>query len=102
MKLILRRDLFLNGCRYRRDPYGTEVPDTVDGRKVVLHKDWKEGSNDIPLPRDAELFDPAKPVQVMQYDLLKPTKQKPIALSQMPKPEVPMPPVAKTVKNELI
>lgn len=102
MKLLLRRDLFLGGSRYRRSPYGTEVPNEVDGRKVVLFKEWGGDSSVIPLPRDAEMFDPGKPVQILPTDLLQPTKTKPVALSQLPKPEVPMPPVAKTVKNELI
>ncbi len=41
MRVMLRRDMFLNNQRFRRSRYGTEVPDEFDERLsdgTVLHK----------------------------------------------------------------
>lgn len=41
MRVMLRRDMFLNNTRYRRSRYGTEIPDEFDERLsdgTVLHK----------------------------------------------------------------
>lgn len=41
MRVMLRRDLFLNNARYRRSRYGTEIPEEFDERLAdgtVLHK----------------------------------------------------------------
>ncbi len=70
MKVALKRNLFLGGYRYRADPAGVELPDVVDGRELILYKDWKKKSDPIkteaerleleekylPLPKDAELW----------------------------------------------
>lgn len=57
MKVILRRDLFLGGIKYEADPEGTEIPDMIDGKKVVLPKEATEGEEKtISLPHDALLF----------------------------------------------
>lgn len=88
MKVLLRRDLFLGGSRYRRNNLGTEIPDVVDNKKVVLYSKDKVGAADeLVLPKDAIAFDPEKvPVlQLMGKVLKNEPKPKPMALSQMPK-----------------
>lgn len=90
MKVLLKRGLFLGGVRYRQDSLdGVEIPDDVDGKPVVLFKDWRKGDDtQIPLPRDAELF--AGPVAPAHDELLHNTKVKPKTLRAMiPKAEVP-------------
>lgn len=37
MKVLLKRRLFLGGNVYEPDAAGTELPDTIGGRKVVLY-----------------------------------------------------------------
>ena len=56
MKVMLRRDLFLGGTRYRQDNLGTEIPDEVDNKKVVLFKEGAPAEGEVMLPRDAVLW----------------------------------------------
>lgn len=86
MKVLLQRNLFLGGNRYRRDPYGTELPDYVDGRKVVIFEERLIGDETIVmLPKDAVPYE--KPDVVRHDDPIKGGRTKPIALSKLtPKP----------------
>lgn len=91
MRVMLKRDLFLGGNRYRQDSRGTEVPDEIGGKKVVF---WGRGVEDdpkvIPLPVDAIPYEAGMKMPAAQggrTPLLKnnanPT---PVALSQIPRP----------------
>ena len=88
MKVLLRRDLYLAGQRFRVSSNGVEIPDTLDGKEVVLWSadEGKDGKR-LVLPRDAKLFDAAeKPSAPMAGELVKETGHpKPIALSQIGK-----------------
>jgi hypothetical protein len=58
MLVSLKRQLFLGGARYRANPAGVELPDFLDGKKVVLYSEWEKATDKdelIPLPKDAEL-----------------------------------------------
>jgi hypothetical protein len=82
MKVLLRRDLFLEAHLYRASPRGTEIPDTLNGKKIILHSVWKgmaekERVNVIPLPRDAQLMTVEVPLE---------PPQAPLALSQVKLP----------------
>lgn len=89
MRVLLQRNLFLGGQRYRRDSYGTEIPDEVDGLKVVLY-DKNVSAEDrekvMMLPKDVVLY--TKPDRTRSNDLLKnATATRPTALSELtPKP----------------
>jgi hypothetical protein len=90
MKVLLKRNLFLGGSRYRQDSLGVEIPDTVDGKKVVLLDAKKpHGADEIVLPRDVVLFDETKPRVILRGELLKGMEKPkpPQALSQMKLPE---------------
>lgn len=87
MRLMLKRELFLGGARYRQNNLGTEVPDMVGDREVVL---WEKGKKydldkQVVLPQDAVLWAPdvKPPVQAVQRRVEggRPT---PVALSQLP------------------
>ena len=57
MKVILRRDLFLGGIKYEADPAGTEIPDVIDGRKVVLSDpEYRPDEKTLRLPADTVIF----------------------------------------------
>jgi hypothetical protein len=93
MKVALKRNLILGGNRYRADPDGVEVPDYVDGKKVVFKKDWNPGDEEsIPLPSDAELW--VKPVENIK-DLHVKSKASPKTLSEMSKAEAKTGPLGK-------
>lgn len=90
----LKRDLFLGGCRYRQQDGGTEVPDHLveaDGtiKKIVpANKDRKYAADEVPMPRDAELYDATKTYAGRADRRLlgkKTTGPEPVALSQLPK-----------------
>jgi hypothetical protein len=89
MKVLLKRTLFLGGSRYRQNSLGTEIPDMVDGKTVILYDEKKPPTKDeLVLPRDAVLFDETKPRVVLKGELLKGMeKPKPQALSQVKVPE---------------
>lgn len=57
MKVLLKRDLFLGRIFYSASRNGTEVPDFVDGKAVVL-ADYAnfDPSKHIKLPKDAIAF----------------------------------------------
>ena len=95
MKVLLQRNLVLGDTRYRQNNAGTEIPATVQllnepgPRKVVLFKDFKDPKTELALPRDAMLFEEAKvtdEINIMGKIHKTSQKQKPMALSQMPKP----------------
>lgn len=70
MRVALKRNLILGGQRYRADVSGVEIPDFIDGKKVVLKKDWRDGDeNTIPLPQDAEIY--TKPVEGIRDMMIK-------------------------------
>lgn len=59
MRIALKQNLFLGGQRYRADPGGVDLPDFVDGKKLVLKEDWVKAGrpeDQIPLPEDAEIY----------------------------------------------
>jgi hypothetical protein len=89
MKVLLRRNLFLGGSRYRQNSLGTEIPDSVDNKTVVLHPSVTGkplGKDEIALPKEITLFDEKKPRVILKGELLKGTeKPKPTALSELPK-----------------
>lgn len=91
MRVMLRRDLFLGGVRYRQNNRGTEVPDTIvqDGvvKKIVF---WKKGVEQdpklIPLPADAMPYDPGMEVPVGGRNRLwNAGTTRPVALSELHK-----------------
>ncbi len=89
MKVVLKRNLFLGNARYRVNSYGTEIPDEVDGKAVILPNAGRkvDAEKEIMLPHGTVLFDEGKvPAKVVD---------KPMALSQMPKAKTPSRPIAK-------
>lgn len=57
MKVILRRNLYLGDILYKPHPSGTEIPDEIDGKKVVLPKEYPHKEPDtIELPLDALIW----------------------------------------------
>ena len=94
MKVMLQRNLFLADVRYRQNNSGTEIPEYIQilnedsPRKVVLAKDFKDPKTEIALPKDATLFDEKVVTnEVKLFGKVHKTsqKQKPMALSQLPK-----------------
>lgn len=83
MKVHLKRNLWLNEVQYRAEPDGVEVPDMINGRRVVLFGANDKQPNDIVLPRDAVLFDKPSPVQ--GEVIVKSGAVKPVALSTLTK-----------------
>lgn len=88
----LKRDLFLGGNRYRQQEGGTEIPDTIGSggevRKVVpWREDRKYKDDEVPMPRDAELFEEGKKYagRADRRIIGESGKPEPIALSQLPK-----------------
>jgi|SRR5882672_2256003 len=58
MKVLLRRPLFLEGQLFLQSNSGTEIPEELNGKRIVLKKDWVRGEEGvIPLPSDAIMFD---------------------------------------------
>jgi hypothetical protein len=63
MRVLLARQLLLGGHRYRADTAGVEIPENVEGKKVVTHDEWLGMDSDtgregvVPLPKDAVLYD---------------------------------------------
>lgn len=86
MKYLLQRDFSVLGRLFKRDALGTEIPAELDGFPIVLFEDWDKSVNQIPLPNEATVFDPANPGARSMSDLIvKNVPDKPIALSQLPK-----------------
>lgn len=62
MRVALKRNLFLGGHRYRADPQGVELPDEVDGKKLVTLEEFQKNKSQdrdekfMPLPKDAEIY----------------------------------------------
>lgn len=83
MKVALKRNMILDGQRYRADPDGVEVPDYINGKPVVLRKDWNPGDEAIPLPSDAELW--VEPVKNIEGLLTKGKGNSPRALKDLHK-----------------
>lgn len=87
MKVLLKRNLFLGGSRYRQNSLGTELPDEVDGKKLVLPSDKPLGKDEMALPLGTTLFDETKPRVILSTELLKgQARPKPTALSEMKNP----------------
>lgn len=108
MKVLLQRSLFINGVRFRRNRYGTDIPDELtqtlaDGSQVTRKVEyWKPDKNNedlqdpeqtqhgrkgevIVLPRDAVEY--TSPDVEKNYDLLHNAgKARPTALSELNKP----------------
>jgi len=63
MRVLLARQLLLGGHRYRADTAGVEIPENVEGKKVVTYDEWLGMDSDtgregvVPLPKDAVLYD---------------------------------------------
>lgn len=99
MKILLQRDLYLGGILYKSDPRGTEIPEEIGGKKVVLwtpeydkavrqyQKEMQEDGytevqipeDEIVLPRDAKEYSPEEagksaPQQSVQQTLSELTK----------------------------
>lgn len=95
MRLMLKRDLFIGGSRYKQDNFGTEVPDIIDEKEVVFWEKGKEYDYGkvIVLPRDAVLWEPGVVVQeqAVQRRLRNAGVTKPVALSQLPGVKAPNP-----------
>lgn len=54
VKVLLRRDLFIGGVKYEADPAGTDLPDVVEGKKLVFAADpYVEADKELKLPWDA-------------------------------------------------
>lgn len=88
MRVMLRRDLFLGGNRYRQNNRGTEIPEELDGKKVVF---WKRGVEDdpkvIPLPHDALPYEPGMKIPTGgRSRLTNAGNPRAIALSELAKP----------------
>lgn len=81
MRVLLQRDLFMGGSRYRRDRTGTELPEFVDGRKVVFKSDTNNPETEFVLPKDAKPFE--EPDAPKAGDLVRTGRPKPKALSQL-------------------
>lgn len=97
MKVLLQRDFSVAGQFFKRDPLGTEIPDELGGRKVVLFSEWdRDNDKEIPLPNEAVLFTVAGPADPTL--LLRSSPSKPIALSQLPNPPSPEEMLAKKAK----
>lgn len=58
MLVKMRSNLYVNDTRYRASPGGTEIPDQIDGKKVV---EWapkdKRKENLYYLPQDVKIID---------------------------------------------
>jgi hypothetical protein len=74
MLVKLQRDLFLGEHFFKARSGGIEIPDTIEGKAVVLHADKGKSANCFVLPKDAVRLDAAKPP--------KPTKDEAVALSE--------------------
>lgn len=83
MRYLLRRDFSVLGYLFKRDASGTEIPEEINGKKIVLFSDFNPETTDIPLPNDAVLFEQAKDIDPNPI-IIKNAPDKPIALSQMP------------------
>lgn len=83
MRVLLQRNLFLGGNRYRRDRYGTEIPDFVGDRKVVLYDEKLRDDDSVQmLPKDTVLY--TKPDELQSNDLIsRASAQRPVALSEL-------------------
>jgi hypothetical protein len=89
MKVLLSRDLYLGEVHYKRSA-------VLDGREIVLFKDWKGDVDKIPLPRDAVIFDEV----TMKPPPTRGKKETPTALSEVTKMmKEPLIPVAETAKK---
>jgi hypothetical protein len=96
MKVLLSRDLYLGEVHYKRSAEGNDLPDVLDGREIVLFKDWKGDVDKIPLPRDAVIFDEV----TMKPPPTRGKKETPTALSEVTKMmKEPLIPVAETAKK---
>jgi len=90
MKVLLKRDLFLAGRRFRQNPLGTEIPGKLDGKNVVLFSAWdRADEGQVPLPRDAKLFSADAPVEESPLLRSNAHSDEPVALSQLPKQKGP-------------
>jgi hypothetical protein len=101
MRVALKRNLFLGGQRFRADPQGVDLPDIVDGRELILHKDYLKRKNEakddaaleeldekyLSLPRDAELYtEPVKGIKSLNTRGKTIPPQFPVNPSQSPPP----------------
>jgi hypothetical protein len=74
MIVKLKRDLYIDGVFLKASKWGTEVPDEISGRPVVLDKDKAKHKSCWTLPKDAE---------ILQGPLVTPkVKDEPTTLSQ--------------------
>lgn len=93
MKVLLARNLYIGGVLYERQSLGNEIPDEVDGIKVVLWtKENKAKSSAeaetgdrtiMVLPPDVKLY--TEPGIKLDTDLLHNAKVEPTTLSEMSK-----------------
>lgn len=83
MHVLLQRNLFLGGQRYRRNRFGTEIPDEIDGRKIVLFDPARRDDDTVlMLPQDAVAF--TSPDELKSNDLISnAAATRPTALSEM-------------------
>lgn len=98
MLVKMRSNLYLNDTRYRANPLGTEIPDTVGGKQVVewKPKDQRE-EGFYYLPRDVVIIGEAdtaaagsghlgkEPVTLSELNKKPPAKGEPKTLSEMNK-----------------
>lgn len=77
MLVKLKRDLFMGEMLYKARSSGTVLPDTIDGKPVVIHADPRLNSEVSRLPRDAEILSAPIPV--------KDKSEAPVALSKLGK-----------------
>ena len=75
MLVKLKRDLYAGEVLYKARLSGTEMPDIVDGKPVVIHADPRPNSEVSRLPRDAEILSAPIPV--------KDKPETPVALSKL-------------------
>lgn len=84
MKVMLHRDLFLGGNRYRQSDSGTEIPDYIDEKKVVLFKEGVDPEKEITLPRDAKMYEAGMKAPPAATRIIRePQATKPVALSEL-------------------
>lgn len=63
MLVKLQRSLSLGGFRFRALPEGTEIPDHIEGKKVVAYDKKGEPGKDWVLPKDAKILSELLPVE---------------------------------------
>lgn len=74
MLVKLRRDLFLGEYFFKARPGGIEIPDSINGKPVVMHSEKDKHADRYVLPKDAVRLDTANPP--------KPKQDEKIALSE--------------------